>query len=520
MVVPLLDLLRAGVFEAGTGTFDIARGPGVAAAARHTLLTGLGATFIAVAIGAGAALVTERAAAPGRRWLRLAMILPLLVPPFVTAMSWARAFGPGGLTADLTGWSMPGLFGPAGVTAVIGIHAAPLAYLVVAAALAARAEPDLVRAARASGAGPWPAMRTITLPLLRPALLGAAALSFVSAINSFGIPAILGLPAGFSTVTTSIYRDLSRSANPDAFVGAIVLATGLVALAVLVVGAADRWIGGAPEPARTGAPPGPAATGERRGTAGAAVVWFFIGVTTLLPLTALVLTALTKAVGLSPAPGNWTLANFAEAADARFVAAAGRSALLAVAAATLALALGVLLVSLRRTRAGRALGAVALMTFAVPGSTLAVAVLLAYGPWLRDTLLLILIAYLGKFWAIGHRVVAGSVAGVPADATRAARASGAGPAAALRTVTLPLLRPALGAGWVLVFLFAVHELTMSSLLYGPGTDTLAVVILNLQQIGDLTVTSALAVLLTVPLVIVAVPLLLARRAGPGVVGTE
>ena len=77
---------------------------------------------------------------------------------------------------------------------------------------------------------------------------------------------------------------------------------------------------------------------------------------------------------------------------------------------------------------------------------------------------------------------------------------------AIRTIVAPLLRPAIVGGWLLVFLFAVHELTISSLLYGPGTATLAVVILNQQQLGNVAVTAALSVLLT--LLIAAAGLLL------------
>jgi iron(III) transport system permease protein len=87
--------------------------------------------------------------------------------------------------------------------------------------------------------------------------------------------------------------------------------------------------------------------------------------------------------------------------------------------------------------------------------------------------------------------------------------SGASGPATLQRVVLPMLRPALVAAWLLVFLFGLHELTMSSLLYGPGTATLAVVTLEVQQLGDVTVTAALAVLLTVPGIVAAV--LVARR---------
>jgi iron(III) transport system permease protein len=70
------------------------------------------------------------------------------------------------------------------------------------------------------------------------------------------------------------------------------------------------------------------------------------------------------------------------------------------------------------------------------------------------------------------------------------------------------MAPALGAAWLLVFVFALHEVTISILLYGPRTATLAVAVMNLQQLGDPTLTAALAVLLTL-LVAAAAGILLA-----------
>ncbi|UCG41388.1 MAG: iron ABC transporter permease, partial [Acidimicrobiia bacterium] len=328
---------------------------------------------------------------------------------------------------------------------------------------------------------------------------GGAALAFVVSMNSFGIPAVLGIPAGYPTITTRIYSDLARSADPAAFERALVLAALLVVVVLLVVVTGDRFIrtavrsrsgGSAREPGR-----------PESGPRGAIVVWTYLGLTTGLPLAALTLTGLTKAVGLAPVPSNWTVGNFAEAWSGDAWGATGRSLLLAAVAATVAAALGLLV---RARPSVTWPGGVTAAAFAVPGSALAVAVLLAYGPWLRDTLLIVLVAYLAKFWALADRAVAGSFGSIDADATRAARVSGARPALTLRRIVLPMLRPAVMAAWLLVFLFGLHELTMSSLLYGPGTATLAVHTLNVQQLGDITVTAALAVLLTVPGLIAAV----------------
>ena len=512
VVIPLFELFRGAIGEGWTPAGEAFRGTGTGTVVANTLWTGAAATLLAVVVGAAAAFVTERVPIPARNWLRLGLLLPLVTPPFVSALSWAQAYGPGGLTDDVAGWTMPGLFGGAGIVGVIAVNAAPLAYLVVAAGLATRVAPDLERAARAAGSNGWETFRLVTLPLLRPALLGAAALVFVVSVNSFGIPAVLGSPAGFGTMTTRIYQDLARSAAPAAFTRVLVLAVALVVVTVTVVAAADRRFGLAGAVVRTAGPAGTATRAGRGAWRPAVVLWVYVTITAFVPLLALVLSSLTKAVGLSPVPANWTLANFGEALAGSYGSALGRSVTLAVIAATVVVLLGGLAASLARRRSGRAIGTAAILTFAVPGSALAVAVLLAYGPWLRDTLLIILVAYLAKFWALGHRSIAGSADSIPPDLYRAARSSGAGPVTALQTVIVPLLRPAIAAAWAIVFLFAFHELTMSTLLYGPGSETLAVVILNLRQLGDVTVTSAMAVMLTALVIVAFVPVWMVRRS--------
>jgi len=455
--------------------------------------------------------VTERSHAPGRGWLRASMVGALVSAPLVNALGWARAYGRGGLLDDWVGVHWSGLFGPVGIVVVGAAGAVPLAYLVVAAGLASRAEPDLERAARASGAGPLAALRTVTLPLARPAIGAGAALVFVSAVNSFEVPAVLGIPAGFPTMTTKLYQNLTLSADPDAFTAAAVLATGLVVVAAAVIGPADAFTGLGRAP-RTGGASGAPISAGRRSWAPAAALWAFLLVTVLVPLVALVLVALTRGVGLAPVPANWTWDNFGAALASPFLDALVTSLQLAGGAATVVVLLGALTAALTRTAYGRALGSAVTLTFAVAGSSLAVAVLLAYGPALRDTLAIILIAYVAKFWALGHRPLAGAVERVPADQVRAGRAAGASPAVVVATVVAPMVQPAVAAAWLLVFLFAVHELTISSLLYGPGTETLAVVVLNQQEIGNVGVTSALSVLLTLIIAVAAGLLLGARRA--------
>lgn len=489
---PLLRLLLEGL-AAGPSSLAAAVGAAGLDAIANSIWTSAAATVLAVSAGLGLALVTERGAGGARRWLRVAILVPLLVPDFVTAISWGRAYGPAGLTARLLGWDLPGLYGPFGIVLVLAVGAVPLAYVLLAAGLRVRAAPDLERAARASGASRGEAFRTVTLPLLLPILLAAAGLVFVTSMNAFGTPAVLGRPAGFATMTTRIYQDLAFASSEAAFLRVIGLALLLVVVGIGVVTAVDR---GAPGAERSAASAGSPPSSSRVPWPAAASAWLFVALAVAVPLLALLLTALTRAVGLAPVPENLTLANFGRAMDNQALGALRNSLLLSVTAATLAVVLAFVGTSLLRGARRARLGTAVTLTFALPGSVLGVAVLLAFGAALRDTLAIILLAYLAKLWALGQRPLAAAADRVPADLLHAARASGASAPRTAWTVAIPLLAPILAAGWLLVFVFALHEVTISILLYGPGTATLAVVILNLQQLGDPMVTSALGVILT------------------------
>ena len=232
------------VWTEGNGDLgSILERPGLGEAVANSILLALAVTLVAVPIGCGIALLLRRPNLPARKTLRLAVLLPVLVPDFVLAYSWLRAYGRAGFSDDVAGFAWQGIQGPVGVAVVLAVNAVPVAYLVVAVGLAARAEPALDRAARVAGAGPLTVLRTITLPLLRPALATAAVLVFALTLSSFAIPQVMGSPAGFSTVTTRIYADLARSSEPAAFVEAIMLALLLMLIAVLVVAPADLLLG-------------------------------------------------------------------------------------------------------------------------------------------------------------------------------------------------------------------------------------------------------------------------------------
>ena len=513
VVVPIARLAKA---SADGSVARVLRSPGLSTAAWHTLLVAVVVTAVAVPLGAAMALLLRRPELPARRVLRVAVVLPLVVPQFVLGYSWTEAYARAGFTDTALGIRWDGLIGPAGVIVVLAVNAVPVGYLLTTVGLLTRAQPELERAARASGATEWTALRTVTLPLLRPALAAAGVLTFVATLESFAVPQVLGTPAGFSTLTTRIYADLSLGSDPASFTDAVTLALGLVLIAALVLVPADAVLAPRLRAERGGQPAWTAQRPRRtwRSCAAAGALGGYLLLVVGLPLLALVAASITRAVGLPPTSGNWTFGNFRAVLNGTTVDALRHSLELALAAATLLVVLGALSAVLERRRGGRLLGTAATLTFVIPGSTLAVAVLIAYGRWLDGTLTLILLAYLAKLWALAHRPISGALDRFPAAEWQAARASGAGPPTAAGTIWLPALAPALLGAWLLTFVTALHEVTMSSLLYSTRSQTLAVVVLNSQELGDVGQTAALSVLLSVLLlapVLAAWAVLRARR---------
>ncbi|MGI8888970.1 MAG: ABC transporter permease, partial [Nocardioidaceae bacterium] len=508
VVFPVLRLVYVVGTEGSRSLDEVFGRAGLGEAILNTVLLATAVTVIAVPMGTLVALGLRRADVPGLHWRRFAMLLPVLVPQFVLGYSWTQAYGRAGFTDSVLGLPWPSVLGPWGVWAVLVVNTVPLTYLLAAVGLATRAEPNLERAARASGAGAAAVLRDVTLPLLRPSIAAASVLSFVLTLESFAIPQVMGTSAGFTTVTTRIYRDLSLGSDPLSFVEALALALLLVAIMVVVVVPADLWLGPRLRVTRVANSEGAPLVTTRRGAGRwiAAGLGGYLALGVGVPFAALVVAAVTPAVGVSPSPSNWTLDNFSLVVNSRNAEALGRSALLAFAAAALLTVLGGLVAVLERRRAGRAIASLVTVTLVLPGSTLAVALLITYGRWLGGTLVLILLAYLAKLWAFAHRPISGALDRLPPGELQAARASGAGMLTAVRTVALRPLAPALLGAWLICFVTALHEVTMSSLLYGPGSETLAVVVLNSQELGRIAPTAALSILLTRCMPVPAVPL--------------
>jgi len=481
---------------------------GIAQAAVNSVTTSAVAAAGAVVIGTLMAFLLDRTDLAGRRSLRLLLLTPLFVPPFIGAIAWAGLVTRGGLVDRVLGFAPWEFYGFSGVAFLLTLHSYPVAYFVVAAALK-RVPADFVEAARLGGATPLRTQLDVTLPLIRPAVTAAFTLTFVSSIGDFGIPIIVGVPGGFDTLSTMVYRYLESGtvASPLQVVsqiGVILLVLG-VAGTLLDRRMARRVVefGGAGREFDT--------LSLGRARAGVSVLaWIFALVTTVAPLLGLLVRSLLPAPGVPLTLETITLGNYERVlTSAQTINGATTSVVLSVGAGVLCGLLG-LAVGLFTTRLARADREPMLLTVllpqAVPGLVIATGwLILGRYTGLYNTGWVILGAYVTAFTAIVVQTVRGPLAGMHSSLEEAARIGGASPARAHLDTSVRLALPAAAVGAVMVAVTAVRELTLSVLLVSPGTQTLGVVIFQYQRAGDVNASSALSVILMlVGLVVLAV----------------
>ncbi|MCZ8148557.1 MAG: ABC transporter permease subunit, partial [Roseomonas sp.] len=401
----------------------------------------------------------------------------------------------------------------------LAVQGAPLVMRAVAALLR-RVPGEVVLAARGLGATPEAALRRAVWPLLAPGLLAGAGLAYVAALGNFGVAALLGIPARFTLLPVLIWQRLSSggAASLEQAAALAVLLAVLAAPALLLQALAARRMPAAGRQAYGALPLPPLARG-----AVLAIVAAYLAVVLLVPVAALLAGALVPAVGMELSAATLTWRHFATALapGAHTSAAFGNSLLLSFGAA-LVLAMAALPIALAmRARAVRAASAATDLPYALPGACTGVAAILVVlslpgGGAIYGTLGLILFAYLTRFQALALRPAAAAAARLDPTLDEAARGMGAGPLRRLLRVHLPPLAPALAAGGILVALTAVNEVTVSSLLYGPGTQTLGVLVFGLQESGQSPLASAVSCLaLLLMAALMAAATLAARRLPAG-----
>ncbi|AJE45778.1 ABC transporter permease [Celeribacter indicus] len=471
----------------------------------NTLAASGGSVAVSLVLGAGLALATGLFALRGRVAMTFLVLSPLLIPSQTLALAWIELTGstspvlrplglappPGTTNPIYSGW---------GIALLMGIEHMPLVFIAMRAALTGLPG-DLVEAARVAGAGRARIIARILLPLALPAALAGGILAFAAAVGNFGIPALLGIPGRFPMLTTLIYQRLNGF-GPSVAGQVAVLAMILVALALAALGLRALVLARLAVPAGSGAPLRPLEAGRARLWIQAAV-WAVLAGIAILPMLALLATALSPALGVELRLSTLTLRNFSDAfANPTILRAFANSLALSVAAAALCALVAVPFAFLRvmvRRPVIRVLDWLADGPWVVPGTVVALAMILAflrplpligslYGTWT-----ILLVAYLARFMPLVLRPVLAAAGAMEPAQDEAARLFGAGPLRRMGAILAPAVLPALSAGAMLAVMTAVNELTLSALLWSSGNETIGVMVFALQYEGNSTAAAAVSV---------------------------
>ena len=498
----------------------------------HSLTTaGLG-TLVSVVIGSTFAFLVALTDLRAKGALVFCLMIPMMIPPQITALSWTQIMGPSSVLLKTLGMAPPlgapqPLYSAGGIILLLGVQHTSIIFLTLRAGL--RAIPkEAVEAARISGAKGLRVWWQIIVPLCLPSLAAGIAITFVTALGNFGIPAMLGIPAGYATLPTLIYQKLAGlGTSVLAEVAILAMLIGCVAICGIL---AQRFFQSRQPVHLVGSASRPLAIPLGRARLPIEVaLWMIVGVILVLPMLGLLATSLVPAYGVGLRLDTITLASWHEALFRQPATSRAffNSFSLSIGAAIFLIAICLPLAWLmdrNPTRLGRVFDSLVDLPYALPGVVLAIAMILLLiklpftDATLYGTIWIIFLAYLARFMTVMFRPVQASIRQLDPAMNEAAQSVGASLFQRLRSIILPLTAPSAAAGAILVFLTAFNELTVSALLWSSGTETLGVLIFNLDDSGETVMASALAMtIVMVVMALMGVIQLSARHFPKGVV---
>jgi len=489
----------------------------------------LGSAILALVVGTGLAWVCERTNTPFRSFFYALSIVPMFMPGILFVTAWIMLASPNIGIFNLllqrafdTDYVFVDIYSLTGMIWVDGIQHAPLAFLLMSAALRTM-DPALEESALMSGASVWQVARRITLKLALPAAAAAFLILFVRALESFETPALLGLPVGIEVFTSAIWEALHGYPS-DIGLGSTYAVT-LLALTAGGIYWQSRLAQNASRYATVtgkGFRPRVMDLGRWRYVTAALFTLYSLLVIGL-PFLILVWSSLQRyyAVPSWEALQNVSLASYQAVLQFPSVGTAvWNSVFLALASATLVMLLTAVIcwIVLRTQIRGRwILDNIATMPLVMPGIVLGLSVMICYliiGGGIYGTVWILLIAYMTRFLPYGMRFNSAAMLKIHKELEESAALSGASWFTTFYRVVLPLLKPGLIAGWIYIVIISVRELSSSILLYSPGSEVIAVVLWELWQNGQYTQLSAFGVMLILCLfVFVMIAQLISRRVG-------
>jgi iron(III) transport system permease protein len=492
------------------------------------LLTGLISTLLGLAF----ALLATRGGARNSKLFDALSILPIITPPFVIALALVILFGRTGIvTTFLDDWfNIPRsrwIYGLPGILISQVLSQTPLSYLILRGALQGIA-PSLEEAAQTLRASRWRIFSTVTWPLLRPAVAAAFLLAFVESLSDFGNPLVLG--GSYEVLSTKIFFAVAGAQHDPG--RAAVLALILLALTLAAFWMQTVWLGRASYVTVTGkgdsGVPSPLPLGVRLASLGAVVPWVVL---TVVVYGIIAMGGFVNDIGRGDMTQTWRHfvtgfqvewtergLFFSGSAWDSFFVTVGVSAV----AAPLTAAIGLLTayVLSRHAFVGkRAFEFLTLLSFAIPGTVIGVAYIVAFNVApieITGTGLILIICFVFRNMPVGVRAGIAALAQIDKSLDEASTTLGARTGTTVRRVTLPLLKPAIVSTLVYAFVNAMTAVSAIVFLVTARYNMATAYIVNRVEAGEYALAIAYSTLLI--LFMLAVVLLIQALVGERRIG--
>ena len=493
----------------------------------NSLIFSVGSAAVALVYGTLLAWLAERSNAPFRRLVYVSAYVSFAIPGIIKVVGWIMLLGPkAGILntafAAAIGQPLLNIFSMQGMILVESFLWIPIVFLLMATPFRSM-DPALEEAATTAGSTGWQVFRRVTFPLALPSVLAVLILTFIRSLEAFEIPALIGIPAGIEVLTTKIYLQIRGGFIPkygEASAYSIILIT-LVALGLIpyyrITSKTYKFTtisGKAYRPHRID-------LGRWR--------WFGASLMLILPLLQFLPVAAIAWSSLLPfaqAPSRQAFAlislnNYRTAfADSSIVGSVFNSLTVSVTSASVAIIITFIaawLIVRAAIRARWLLDQMAMLPLVFPGIVMGIAILKMYLVIplpVYGTIWILVLAFIARYLPYGVRFSHSALLSLHRELEEGALASGASWFQMVRHVVIPLILPALLAGWIYIFLITFRELSIALLLYSPGSQVVAVKIWELWDNGHVGELAAFSLVIAVGTVFVgSIFLKVAQRHG-------
>ncbi len=476
----------------------------------NTIVIAVGSTAIAAILGSAFAFIIAYTNVRRKRLLELLVLLPFIIPSYIITLSWSSLFSQKGMinqTLSAMGLGKINVYSIAGIILVLGFCNVPIVYMNVIHMLR-KIPTDMEWAARTCGYGIGQAMLKINLVQAMPAIISGSILAFLAAIDNFAVPAFLGISSGIPVLSTYIYEK-SISFGPNSFSLAATLSVILSVIAVagtLVEGIFGKKSSGMESIKEDYSVRIPLSSGKRKVLQYGVIL--FLCIINIVPLISMFTSAFQKNYGVKMTLDQFTTDNFTAILQNKGVLDAIRNSLmLACGCCIICIVIGTAIAYQKVRHPGRMITLVeksASLTYAIPGIVLALSMIFHWveplpgiRPGIYGTISILMIAYVTRYLILQIKGSATAMLSIHPALEEAAVVSGGSVFAVWGKILIPLLiRPVLSSTFM-IFVSALTELTLSSMLAAAGTKTIGLMIFNFQQAGDYNLAAAMSVVIVV-----------------------